>query len=156
MTMLDDRRLPDASSDTLSTLATAYQALQRQNVRVATMVADELQIGPTDLRAIMYTSWNDHLTPKQLAAFLQMTTGATTSLIDRITAAGLAAREPHPTDRRSQIISLTPAGRRGVHLVLDTYRSAFAEALQPHDVPGAAAIFNSIATSLAVVELTRG
>ncbi|GAA4685893.1 MarR family winged helix-turn-helix transcriptional regulator [Frondihabitans cladoniiphilus] len=154
MTMLDERQTQDASAVTdLAVLATAYVSLQRQNVRVASMVADALEIGPTDLRSIMYAAWNENLTPKQLAAYLQLTTGATTSLVDRVVSAGLLVREPHPTDRRSQMLSLTPKGRQSVDLVLATYRHAFEAALSPAEVIPAAVLIEAIAASLATAQL---
>ncbi|WP_161972402.1 MarR family winged helix-turn-helix transcriptional regulator [Glaciihabitans arcticus] len=41
---------------------------------------------------------------------MSITVGATSKLVDRLERAGLAARESNPTDRRSSIIVLTPAG----------------------------------------------
>jgi DNA-binding MarR family transcriptional regulator len=43
---------------------------------------------------------------------LAITVGGTSKLVDRIQAAGLCRRRANPDDRRSQIIELTPAGRR--------------------------------------------
>jgi MarR family transcriptional regulator, organic hydroperoxide resistance regulator len=43
---------------------------------------------------------------------LSITIGGTSKLVDRIEAAGLCRRRANPDDRRSQIIELTPAGRR--------------------------------------------
>ncbi|MDQ1511179.1 MAG: MarR family transcriptional regulator, organic hydroperoxide resistance regulator [Actinomycetota bacterium] len=43
---------------------------------------------------------------------LSITVGGASKLVDRIEAAGLCRRRANPEDRRSQIIELTPAGRR--------------------------------------------
>lgn len=43
---------------------------------------------------------------------LSITIGGTSKLVDRIEAAGLCRRRANPDDGRSQIIELTPAGRR--------------------------------------------
>src|SRR2546429_4954517 len=43
---------------------------------------------------------------------LSITGGGGSKLVDRIEAAGLCRRRANPDDRRSQIIELTPAGRR--------------------------------------------
>ena len=43
---------------------------------------------------------------------LLITIGGTSKLVDRIEAAGWCRRRANPEDRRSQIIELTPAGRR--------------------------------------------
>lgn len=47
-----------------------------------------------------------------IAEELSITIGGTSKLVDRIEAAGLCRRRAHPTDRRSSIVELTPAGRR--------------------------------------------
>ncbi|MGA1838079.1 MarR family transcriptional regulator [Herbiconiux sp. 11R-BC] len=41
---------------------------------------------------------------------LRITVGAASKLIDRLERDGLAERSPHPSDRRSMLIELTPAG----------------------------------------------
>jgi DNA-binding MarR family transcriptional regulator len=43
---------------------------------------------------------------------LSITVGGASKLVDRIEAAGHCRRRPNPTDRRSPVIELTPAGRR--------------------------------------------
>jgi MarR family transcriptional regulator, organic hydroperoxide resistance regulator len=47
-----------------------------------------------------------------IAAALSITVGGTSKIVDRIEASGYAARTANPTDRRSSIITLTPAGKR--------------------------------------------
>jgi DNA-binding MarR family transcriptional regulator len=49
---------------------------------------------------------------QDIAAELSITVGGTSKIVDRIEAAGLCARRPNPSDRRSSIIELTPAGKR--------------------------------------------
>jgi len=43
---------------------------------------------------------------------MSITVGGTSKLVVRIEAVGLCRRRANPGDRRSQIIELTPAGRR--------------------------------------------
>jgi DNA-binding MarR family transcriptional regulator len=47
-----------------------------------------------------------------IAEALSITVGGTSKLVDRIEAAGLCQRRPNPDDRRSSLITLTPAGRQ--------------------------------------------
>jgi DNA-binding MarR family transcriptional regulator len=47
-----------------------------------------------------------------IAEELSITIGGTSKLVDRIEASGFCARQANPSDRRSSIIELTPAGRR--------------------------------------------
>jgi MarR family transcriptional regulator, organic hydroperoxide resistance regulator len=52
---------------------------------------------------------------------LALTVGGTSKLVDRIEAAGLCRRRANPDDRRSQIIELTPAGRRLLEEAIETF-----------------------------------
>src|ERR1700733_7120379 len=47
-----------------------------------------------------------------IAAELSITVGGTSKIVDRIEAAGYCARHANPSDRRSSILALTPAGKR--------------------------------------------
>lgn len=47
----------------------------------------------------------------ELSARLMVTSGNVTGLIDAMENEGLVARCPHPTDRRSTLIAMTPTGR---------------------------------------------
>jgi DNA-binding MarR family transcriptional regulator len=51
------------------------------------------------------------LTMTELSRQMMVSNGATTSLVDRLAEDGLLQRAPHPSDRRTTIISLTDAGR---------------------------------------------
>lgn len=51
------------------------------------------------------------LTMTELSRQMMVSNGATTSLVDRLAEDGLLQRSPHPSDRRTTIISLTDAGR---------------------------------------------
>lgn len=45
-----------------------------------------------------------------IAQALAITVGGTSQAVDRLEKAGWCVRKPHPTDRRSSIVELTPAG----------------------------------------------
>jgi DNA-binding MarR family transcriptional regulator len=49
---------------------------------------------------------------QDIAAELSITVGGTSKIVDRIEASGYCARSANPSDRRSSIIKLTPAGQR--------------------------------------------
>jgi DNA-binding MarR family transcriptional regulator len=49
---------------------------------------------------------------QDIADELSITVGGASKLVDRIQAAGHCRRRPHPDDRRSSLIELTPAGRQ--------------------------------------------
>lgn len=52
--------------------------------------------------------------PAELRAALHLPAQTITSVLDQLQAAGLVRRSPHPSDRRSTIAELTPAGRETV------------------------------------------
>jgi DNA-binding MarR family transcriptional regulator len=51
------------------------------------------------------------LNPTDLQRMSLLTSGAMTNRIDRVEALGLVSRVPHPVDRRSVIVRLTPQGQ---------------------------------------------
>ena len=57
------------------------------------------------------TSTQGSLPLNQLGKELQIHQTSITSLVDRLEKQGLIKRTPHPTDRRSTIAQMTPAGR---------------------------------------------
>ncbi|WP_395691312.1 MarR family winged helix-turn-helix transcriptional regulator [Nocardioides sp.] len=71
-----------------------------------------MTLGETDLRAVRYvmaaTRAQRSATPHELAEHLGISTAATTTLLDRLSAAGHLERVPHPTDRRSKVVVATP------------------------------------------------
>lgn len=69
-----------------------------------------LGIGRTDLRALEIIS-RGPVSATRLAAELRLTSGAVTTLVDRLVAKGLAVRNADPQDRRKVSLGLTPRGR---------------------------------------------
>ncbi len=49
---------------------------------------------------------------QDIATELSITVGGTSKIVDRIEASGHCARRANPSDRRSSIVGLTPAGKR--------------------------------------------
>ncbi len=54
---------------------------------------------------------NRSLTLRELAEVTSSDAPATTVLVNDLEQRGLIVREPHPTNRRAKLVSLTPAGR---------------------------------------------
>jgi DNA-binding MarR family transcriptional regulator len=65
-----------------------------------------------------------------VAARLGVGAPAGTALVDRLQAKGLVLRRPHPTDRRSTLVDLTPRGRRVADLMGRLFRDDVEGALQ--------------------------
>ena len=86
-------------------------------------------IGMQEIRALSRIAEGEHVTPKALAESLELTTGTVTSLIDRLESAGLVERTPHPQDRRSLQLELTPQGATKMNSVYDAFEAQVQEAV---------------------------
>ena len=64
----------------------------------------------TQQAALLAYAASGETSPRALASAVGTDTAGATRLIDRLAAKGLLARRPHPGDRRSVVIDVTPAG----------------------------------------------
>jgi len=99
-----------------------------------------MRLNRTDLRALQVLGPSAGMTAGELARALQVTSGATTRVIDSLVASGHAVREADPHDRRRVLVRLTPRAtaavdrsferlREQARTVLDGYRDAELELL---------------------------
>ena len=105
-----DREAPLENASHIDAVLGEYQLLQMRNSHVSATVASALGIGASDLRALLFISSSEEVTPKQVGSFLELTSGAVTNLIDRMDTAGLVHRVSNPNDRRSVVLELAPEG----------------------------------------------
>jgi DNA-binding MarR family transcriptional regulator len=73
--------------------------------------AQFLGINRTDYRALDVVDQSGPISAGSLARELRMSTGAVTTLVDRLERAGYARRVPDPADRRRVLIEVTPIVR---------------------------------------------
>jgi DNA-binding MarR family transcriptional regulator len=59
---------------------------------------------------LLFLSRRRSLPMRTIGSRLQVHQTSVTNAVDRLEAAGLVARAPHPTDRRATLVELTPAG----------------------------------------------
>lgn len=71
---------------------------------LSSMIASETKIALSDLVACEHLRLDGPLTAKEVARRVQMGSGATTALLDRLEQRGLVERKPHPHDRRSVMV----------------------------------------------------
>jgi MarR family transcriptional regulator, organic hydroperoxide resistance regulator len=83
-------------------------------------VAEKLRMHPTDLQFFNVLEMQGPLTPGALARLSGLTSGGVTVVLDRLERAGYVVRRPHPTDRRSVLVSIAAAKRR---MILANYRT---------------------------------
>jgi DNA-binding MarR family transcriptional regulator len=98
---------PDTSPQALRALL-ARKALADSRQRAA--AAALLGLTETDLLALQHLAWAGALTPSRLATALRLTSGGTTALIQRLERRDFVVRAPHPDDRRSSLVQLSPNG----------------------------------------------
>jgi DNA-binding MarR family transcriptional regulator len=69
------------------------------------------------------------LSQQALAGRLRLQKSTVSRLVDELERDGTAERQPHPSDRRSVLIGLTPAGRRKAERLRDAQTELFARLL---------------------------
>ena len=122
--------LSDEGMDIAIRLSAAIRAIDVENRHMRAEMAHMIGLSDNEFGALAYISEVDQPTPKALVHELGLTTGAVTAMIDRLEATGLIERRPHPTDRRSTVLTLTSAGENAREWIYGSYRHAIADAIQ--------------------------
>lgn len=71
-------------------------------------VGQALEVNTTDLSAMEHLIQEGELTPGELSRRLDISTAATTLVVDRLVALGHAQRHPHASDRRKVVVVPAP------------------------------------------------
>jgi DNA-binding MarR family transcriptional regulator len=96
-----------ASDPTLAVRA----ALNRKalaDARQRAALARRLGLTENEVLAVQHLARAGELTPGQLGAQLQLSSGGTTAVVHRLQRAGHISRDAHPLDGRSALLRLTP------------------------------------------------
>lgn len=91
--------------------------------------ADSAGLTSTSYQACNLLDLDGPLTSGELAQRMRMSTGATTRLVDRLIAAGVAERRPSPDDRRQVLIHSTGRLPDGLEATIDNVREPIGQAL---------------------------
>jgi DNA-binding MarR family transcriptional regulator len=83
-----------------------------------------------------------------------LTTGAVTSLVDRLVDGDFAARKPNPGDRRSVLLSITSKGAAAVAELTRLYSAAFLESIDPAQMAALASSLSALSDALTGVSQT--
>ncbi|ACQ79229.1 transcriptional regulator, MarR family [Beutenbergia cavernae DSM 12333] len=90
---------------------TAIRGWRETEQRISLASRDHMKLGETDMRALRFLvaakNQGIAVTPGMLAEHLNISSAATTKLLDRLSAAGHVERGPHPTDRRALVVTIT-------------------------------------------------
>ena len=122
-----------------SLLAAAYRRYLAANVLFHLAAAETAGLTPVDYQASNLLELDGPLSNGQLAARLGLTSGATTRLVDRLEARGLARRTVDPDDRRRAVIAHTGELPAELVALLDAVRAPIGRAvdgLSPEQVDG--------------------
>jgi DNA-binding MarR family transcriptional regulator len=93
-------------------LAWAVHDLAAAAAEVDTAIARRMHLNSGDFLALKHLIVAEEpLGPVELGRLLGLTSGAATGLVDRLQRAGWARRDPHPDDRRRQVLAATPQAR---------------------------------------------
>jgi DNA-binding MarR family transcriptional regulator len=85
--------------------------LYRRDVALArhrAAIARSLGITDVEMLALVHLAERRELAPSAIATLLDLSSGGATALVQRLERAGHVTRQPHPTDRRSILIRLSP------------------------------------------------
>jgi DNA-binding MarR family transcriptional regulator len=100
-------------TDTPADLAWTMHHLAVAAAEMDTAVARRMGLPAGDYLALKHLAVSEQpLGPAELGRLLGITSGAATGLVDRLEQAGHAHRQPHPSDRRRQTVTVTPRTRQ--------------------------------------------
>src|SRR5579864_6160437 len=77
-----------------------------------TRAIEALDLTPSRMHLLWELGLRGPVTQRVLADALNVTPRAVTGLVDALVGGGLVTREPHPTDRRATLVTLTAEGKR--------------------------------------------
>ncbi len=120
----------DEPSSTLSDRTEILAAISRElrwgsaySVLFSHLMARRAGIHSTDLEAHDILTLSGPMPAGRLAVLTGLTSGAVTSLIDRLEDAGLARREPDPADRRRVIVRSLPPPPEMARLIMPEFEA---------------------------------
>lgn len=101
---------------------------------VGTRFAARESLHATDVQALSALAMaGGHLGAGELARSLELTSGATTRLIDRLERVGHVARTTDPADRRRRVVTITTSAQTTAGAYFGSIATTIAAALEPYD-----------------------
>jgi DNA-binding MarR family transcriptional regulator len=113
-------------------------------------------MGTTDLQAIRFLikaqGEGRIISGRNLADHLGMTSASVTALLDRLTKSGHVQRTPHPTNRRSNMVTATPGSDLEVRHTLGAMHGRMIQAARALGAADAALIEHFLESMTAAVD----
>lgn len=136
---------------TLPTVFRLVEGLSRKLTNLQRQTMQSAGLTPPQYAALAQLWAQDGLQPKDLAAGNQCTPATMTAIVDALERKDLASRAPHPDDRRSLIVLLTPDGKRlqGTTPTLHEMFRGCCAGLSPDETKELAHLLTKLDTALA-------
>ena len=87
-------------------------------------VGEMIGVNVTDMECLALIFFKGLATPSELARYTGLTSGATTTMLDRLEKAHLIERRPNPQDRRGTLIVLTNERKEEIGAMFASGREA--------------------------------
>ena len=124
---------PDLDLDTMALVARLLHVARLAGLRIDTFAGERgINRGEGDVLFTLRRAGPPYrLSPSQLADSLLVASGTMTNRLDRLEERELIRRIPHPDDRRSLEVELTPGGRRLVDEAVTAHVANEQQMLEP-------------------------
>ena len=123
----------------------------------------EMDMNATDLLAIRHLIAEEArgaaVGPTDLSKVLGISSAATAKLLSRLTGSGHIRREPHPSDRRAQVLHATPGAHQEVRATLSAMHGRMldvAEGLTAAQQKAVIHFLDTLSVALSAPEVTPG
>src|SRR5437868_15131301 len=112
---------PDVSGTHLwLVMMKAHRTLQR----LATHSIESSDVGLSDFAVMEMLLHKGPQPVNEIGRYIELTSGAITTAVDRLESRGLVTREAHPSDRRARIVRLTAQGEEQAAKIFAGHRTA--------------------------------
>ena len=98
----------------------AHRALER----VAIHSIESSEVGLSDFAVMEMLLHKGPQPVNEIGRYIELTSGAITTAVDRLESRGLVTREAHPSDRRARIVRLTANGKKQAAKVFAGHKTA--------------------------------
>ena len=95
-------------------------------------VRSKLGLNITDSECLSFLSIHGVLTPKEISRYTGLTTGSTTTMLDRLEKAQFITRKPNPNDRRGTLIEINPKWTEAVAPLVTGIQKEQAELIESY------------------------
>lgn len=146
----------DAGEPSPVEVLAAVRAFRTAETAMRRRTRGSMGMGENDLLAVQFLMRRQQsgqpVSPKDLTAYLGISSASTTVLIDRLVKSGHVLRQPHPSDRRAIRIIATPVSHREVRETLDDMHQRMLEAAEKLSPSEARTVIGFLSTMREIVE----